>query len=93
MLEQILIALDQLANTVAGGYADETISARAYRMTHTSKAWHRFHVALDCIVFLLFRQRNHCYISYLSELWRRQLPQEYQLYRSESGFFSSKLKE
>lgn len=28
---QVLVALDQLVNTLAGGYADETISSRAYR--------------------------------------------------------------
>lgn len=29
---QFLIALDQLANTLIGGMADETLSARAHRM-------------------------------------------------------------
>ena len=28
---QILIALDQLTNTIFGGWADETLSARCYR--------------------------------------------------------------
>lgn len=32
-IKQVLIALDQLANTLAGGYADETISSRCYRNT------------------------------------------------------------
>ena len=31
-MKQFLIALDQLANTLAGGYADETLSARAHRI-------------------------------------------------------------
>ena len=31
-MKQFLIALDQLANTLVGGYADETLSARAHRV-------------------------------------------------------------
>ena len=30
-LLQILVGVDQLGNTLLGGWADETISARAYR--------------------------------------------------------------
>ena len=30
-MRQILIALDQLANAILAGHADETLSARAYR--------------------------------------------------------------
>lgn len=33
-MKQFLIALDQLANTLVGGYADETLSARAHRDAH-----------------------------------------------------------
>ena len=31
-MKQFLIAADQLANTLIGGYADETLSARAHRV-------------------------------------------------------------
>jgi hypothetical protein len=31
-LKQVLIALDQLLNTLFKGYADETLSSRAYRL-------------------------------------------------------------
>ena len=31
-MKQIAIAFDQLINAVLGGYADETLSARAHRM-------------------------------------------------------------
>ena len=34
-----LIALDQLANTLAGGWPDETLSSRAARLQNKSKAW------------------------------------------------------
>ena len=30
-MKQILIAVDQLANAVIGGWADETLSSRAWR--------------------------------------------------------------
>ena len=30
-MKQFLIAADQLANTIAGGYADETLSSRCWR--------------------------------------------------------------
>ena len=30
---QLLLALDQLVNVLFGGYADETMSSRAYRMS------------------------------------------------------------
>ena len=32
-VKQVLIALDQLANTLLAGHADETLSARAYRLS------------------------------------------------------------
>lgn len=35
----LLIALDQLANTVLGGYPDETISSRAGKAARAGKRW------------------------------------------------------
>ena len=32
-MRQVLIALDQLANAILAGHADETLSARAYRLS------------------------------------------------------------
>lgn len=34
-MRQILITLDQLANAILAGHADETLSARAYRLSST----------------------------------------------------------
>lgn len=68
MFKQILIALDQLANTLCGGMADETISARAYR-----SGWRR----RERFINWLFRDPDHCHQSFLSELTRRQLPAAY----------------
>ena len=58
-LFQISIAVDQLANTLLGGMADETISARAYR-----GAWHK----TVAVINWLFNDPDHCFNAYLSEL-------------------------
>lgn len=71
-MRQVLIALDQLANTLVGGYADETISARAYR-----KGWKR----REAFINWLFRDQNHCLDSYNSELLQRHLPNAYRVGR------------
>lgn len=71
-VKQFLIALDQLGNTLLGGYADETISSRCHRMETRSKAWARARVVVD----LLFG-RGHCAQAYESEMLRRQSPVEH----------------
>jgi hypothetical protein len=68
---QVLVALDQLVNTLAGGYADETISSRAYR----GKLKGRPRLA-RIINGLFFWQADHCREAYESELNRSQLPPE-----------------
>ncbi len=72
-LEQIPIALDQLVNTVCGGWADETISSRAWRMRTKSTAWSWLRETID---FIFRWQKDHCKTSYESELERRHLPPE-----------------
>ena len=67
-LKQIAIAIDQLLNTLLGGYADETLSARAHR---TQSPLERY------INLIFFWDENHCRASYQSELERRQLPPQY----------------
>ena len=69
---QILVALDQLINTMIGGYADETLSSRAHRRRLRGKggvAWVIDHV--------FFWQDEHCKTAYESELERAQLPVEF----------------
>ena len=74
---QPLIALDQFLNTLVWirgdgfGMADETLSARAWRLRDQSSAWKRIDKAF-------FWQREHCKQSYESEVQRKQLPKEYQ---------------
>lgn len=69
-LKQFLIALDQVVNTMCGGYADETLSCRAYR--HYMKGEYKWVKVL--IDFIFFFDKDHCYTSYLSEQERSQLP-------------------
>lgn len=73
-MKQVLIAIDQLINTLLGGWADETLSARIYRNTNKSWWWNTLHKVVDTIFFW---QDNHCYVSYLNENARTQLPKTY----------------
>ena len=71
--EQIPIAIDQLVNTICGGWADETISSRAHRMQGKSETWAKLRKVIDG----LFRwQKDHCQTAYESELQRRHFPPE-----------------
>lgn len=72
-IEQIPIAIDQLINTICGGWADETISSVAWRKRHDGKGWAILRRVIDT---LFFWQTNHCRSAYESEKNRRQLPPE-----------------
>jgi len=66
---QLLISFDQCLNCIFGsGYADETLSAYAYRM----QDWR-----MKLIDTILWFDKDHCYNSYLSEIYRKQYPQAY----------------
>ena len=74
----VLIAVDQLCNAVAGGWPDETISSRAFRWSRDgARRWPR---RLIDALFFFDRDpstgRRHCELSYLSEQLRLQLPPE-----------------
>ena len=69
-LKQTLIAIDQLVNAVLGGYADETLSSRAWRMRE-KRPW--LYKTIDIIFWF---DRNHCYESFNSERIRSQSPPE-----------------
>lgn len=76
MLDQILIAVDQFINTLVwlrcdgSGYADETLSARAWRLRNKTSLYK----VIDAIFFW---ESAHCLVSYNSEKKRKQLPDEY----------------
>lgn len=69
---QILISIDQLANAIAGGYADETLSSRAHRMRQKGQTYWRW--AAGFIDMLFFWQEGHCEAAWHSEMKRQQLP-------------------
>lgn len=71
---QVLIAIDQLINARFGGWADETFSARCWRMRRRKK---RYAVLVKLINCVFFRQENHCRESFVSERNRGHLPVEY----------------
>ena len=79
-LYNLLIAIDQIINTIFLGHPDETLSSRAYRL-------HRDNVSkIPCILidtlFFWDREDNkkHCELSYISEQKRMQLPPEFRAY-------------
>jgi len=78
-LLQAAIAFDQFINClvslfIGGGWADETISARMWR--NRAMPWWR--EARWLVDKLFWGQPNHCYQSFVSELQRKQLPEDYQ---------------
>ena len=74
-MKQLLIALDQVANCLAGGYADETLSSHAYRMLRDRKPWGFMCDVIDAL--FIWEEGSHCYNSYMSEKQRMQLPPEF----------------
>ena len=73
-LHQLAIAVDQLFNALLAGYADETLSARAYRSQHKKRRWKILRKVIDGIFFW---EDEHCFNSYLSEKNRKHLPEYY----------------
>lgn len=73
-IKQNLLSLDQLGNTLIGGYADETLSSRAYRASRHTGHW-RWRVCATMINFL-FCDAYHCFKAYKSERLGKQLPPE-----------------
>lgn len=71
-MKQVLIAIDQLLNTLLLGMADETLSARLWRLQHPAHKW---------VDRLFFWDRegpvHHCELSYRAELLRNHLPHGY----------------
>ncbi len=72
--KQIAIAADQFFNTLLGGYADETLSARSWRMQFKKRRWMVMRILIDVIFFW---QDEHCLSAFLSEKNRKHLPSEY----------------
>lgn len=80
-MKQPAIAFDQFLNCFVWseaegfGTADETLSARAWRLGKRYPAtWGRFEWFVD---HLFFWQNDHCFQAYLAEKERRHFPKEY----------------
>ena len=69
----ILIAVDQLVNTLLGGWPDETMSSRAYRLAVEGTTWPMR--VIDAVA-RCFGDKDHCERSFDSERVGRQLPPE-----------------
>ena len=69
---QLLIVVDQVFNVLLGGYADETLSARAHRMRIKGQPYWGW--TANAIDELFFWQEGHCELAYLAEVKRRQFP-------------------
>jgi len=72
-LREVAVAFDQLANAILGGYSDETISARCWRLREARP----YNILRPIIDGLFFWQPEHCRASYEAERARSQLPPEY----------------
>ena len=73
----LLIAFDQLIYvviTLGVGEPDETMSAAAYRMELNGKPFGFMRQVIDT---LLWFDKDHCHQAYLSEVRKKQLPDEY----------------
>ncbi|MCC8193898.1 MAG: hypothetical protein LIP28_04555 [Deltaproteobacteria bacterium] len=68
---QIAVAFDQLCNALLGGWADETLSSRAWRLRHSGRGRATFRRVIDA---LFFWQDGHCEAAYASELERAHQP-------------------
>lgn len=73
----LLIAVDQLANAMRGGFPDETLSAAAWRTEQSGKLAGIFFRPVIDFLFGLLGDKDHCKMSYESEVRNLQLPGSY----------------
>lgn len=86
---QVLISIDQFINTLLGGWADETISARSFRLRERSLRWYYFEKLVNTLFIFEdlwwwkklghFPLIRHCQRSYNAEQDRTQLSIEYRI--------------
>ena len=80
-LYHLLIALDQLANALLLGHADETLSARAWRTDQDGKLFGKITrpvIDILALIVTLGWDKHHCRTAYESEVSRKQLHPTYQ---------------
>lgn len=79
---QVGIAIDQVANAILDGYADETLSSRSYRMWRDGKKAAWLMRVIDVLFFWQAKRPEavgHCHNAYLNERERLGLPPEMRL--------------
>lgn len=75
---QLFIACNQVINVLLlNGMADETISARSYRMMLQGKTRLPYLV----INFIFFLEADHCKTAFDEEVYRKQYPEFYKDYK------------
>jgi len=72
---QVTIALDQQANAILGGSADETMSSRCFRLDHIPT--YRVLEKMVNVLFRPFQGPDHCKHAYMKEVLGRQLPTKF----------------
>ena len=70
--KRVLIAIDQLANAIAGGSPDETFSSRCWRQEQAGSVM--YGVFRRVVDTLFFFTPEHCKYSYISELNLNHFP-------------------
>lgn len=81
-IEQVFIALDQLANALIPpidgtlSWADETLSARAYRAHRDGKILGKLFMPVIDLLFF-WQGPGHCRNAYIKEFERKNYPEEY----------------
>lgn len=90
---EVFVAVDQVFNAVFGGYSDETLSARSYRLGYKAErqnSWDQWRVMWWLVDWMFIWQdmliqyktgfapsAGHCERAYRAEWLRLQLPPEY----------------
>lgn len=69
----LAIAVDQLINALLGGYPDETLSARAHRLSSDYPAWA---IAKQWINLIFFLEEDHCQNAHEEEEARKHSAKE-----------------
>lgn len=83
---QVFIAIDQLANALIPpldgtvSYADETLSARAYRANRDGKILGKLFMPVIDLLFF-WQGPYHCKNAWIKELERKNYPEEYRAHR------------
>ncbi len=71
--QQLIVAFDQLLNVAAGGWADETFSARCWRLKDKNAGWALARRMVDGIFFW---QDGHCRSAWENVMNRVYVPGE-----------------